>query len=68
MILEGEAIEDNDNIGKIKNESTSYILFYIVENNIYAMTGGRGSNYISKFIEKNFGLYLIPKLVDKIIL
>ena len=65
MILEGEAIEDNDNIGKIKNESTSYILFYIVENNIYAMTGGRGSNYISKFIEKNFGLYLIPKLVDK---
>lgn len=65
MISEGYALEDDENIGKIKNENTSYILFYIAENNIYAMTGGRGSNYISKFIEKNFGLYLIPKLVDK---
>lgn len=65
MIAEGEAIDKDENIGKIKNESTSYILFYIVENNMYAMTGGKGSNYISKFIEKNFGLYLIPKLVDK---
>lgn len=65
MISEGEIIEDDNKIGKMKNENTSYILFYIVENNIYAMTGGRGSNYVSKFIEKNFGLYLIPKLVDK---
>ena len=65
MISKGKIIEDDDKIGKIKNENTSYILFYIVENNIYAMTGGRGSNYVSKFIEKNFGLYLIPKLIDK---
>lgn len=64
MINNGKIIEDIDN-KKIINESTSYILFNIVDNKIYAMTGGRGANYISKFIEKNYGLYLIPKIVDK---
>ena len=64
MINNGKIIEDIDN-KKIINESTSYILFTIVDNKIYAMTGGRGANYISKFIEKNYGLYLIPKIVDK---
>lgn len=51
MINNGKIIEDIDN-KKIINESTSYILFTIVDNKIYAMTGGRGANYISKFIEK----------------
>ena len=64
MINNGKIIEDIDN-KKIINESTSYILFTIVDNKIYAMTGGRGANYISKFIEKNYGLYLISKIVDK---
>ncbi len=64
MINNGKIIENIDN-KKIINESTSYILFTIVDNKIYAMTGGRGANYISKFIEKNYGLYLIPKIVDK---
>ena len=64
MINDGEIIEDIEN-KKILNESTSYILFTVVENKIYAMTGGRGANYINKFIERNYGLYLIPKIVDK---
>ena len=64
MIKNGEILE-NINNKKIINESTSYILFTIVDNKLYAMTGGRGANYINKFIEKNYGLYLIPKIVDK---
>ena len=34
----------------ILNESTSYILFTIVEGKIFAMTGGRGANYINKLL------------------
>lgn len=49
----------------LKNTNISYVLFYIHEGSVYALTGGYGSNYISKFIEKNFGLYLIPKIVEK---
>lgn len=49
----------------LKNTNISYVLFYIYEGNVYALTGGYGSNYVSKFIEKNFGLYLIPKIVEK---
>ena len=64
MINNGNVLENIDNY-KIINESTSYILFTVVDNKIYAMTGGRGANYISKFIEKNYGLYLIPKIVEK---
>ena len=32
---------------------------------MFACTGGYGSNYISKFIVKNYGLYLLPKLIDR---
>lgn len=64
MINNGRIAEDIDN-KTIINESTSYILFTVIDNKIYVMTGGRGANYINKFIEKNYGLYLIPKIVDK---
>lgn len=64
MINNGKIAEDIDN-KTIINESTSYILFTVIDNKIYVMTGGRGANYINKFIEKNYGLYLIPKIVDK---
>lgn len=60
-----EMNEEDEKLFKIFNDSSSYIIFKIVDNEIYVMTGGRGSNYISKFIEKNFGLYLIPKLIQK---
>ena len=60
-----EMTEENETIFKIFNDSSSYIIFKIVADEIYVMTGGHGSNYISKFIEKNFGLYLLPKLIQK---
>lgn len=49
----------------LKNTNISYVLFYTYSGNVYALTGGYGSNYINKFIEKNFGLYLIPKIIEK---
>ena len=64
MMDNGKIIQDISD-KNIINESTSYLLFTVIDNKIYAMTGGRGANYISNFIEKNFGLYLIPKIVDK---
>lgn len=60
-----EMTEESETIFKIFNDSSSYIIFKIVAEEIYVMTGGRGSNYISKFIEKNFGLYLLPKLIQR---
>ena len=64
MIDSGEILQDISD-RSIINESTSYILFTVIDNKLYAMTGGRGANYINKFIEKNYGLYLIPKIVNK---
>jgi uncharacterized protein (TIGR04141 family) len=58
---------DNNILDKdiISNNSSSYILFAVIEEHIFAMTGGRAAHYLNKFIERNFGLYLIPKIFDK---
>lgn len=47
------------------NTNVSYVLLYSVDSKLYACTGGYGSNYISKFTLKNYGLSLIPKLIDR---
>jgi uncharacterized protein (TIGR04141 family) len=49
----------------IFNNSSSYILFAVIDKSLFAMTGGRAAHYLNKFIERNFGLYLIPKIFDK---
>lgn len=49
----------------LQNSNVSYILFYICRGSIYAMTGGYGSFYINRFTEKNYGLYLLPKILNK---
>lgn len=45
--------------------NVSYILLYQNGETLYGMTGGYGSFYISKFIDRNFGLYLIPKIIKQ---
>ena len=55
--------EINNNF--LTNTNVSYIYFYLCEDRVFAVTGGYGSNYISKFTEKNFGLYLLPKIIKK---
>jgi len=49
----------------IANSNVSYILLQPVDNKVYALTGGYGSKYIHDFIQKNYGIYLIPKLLTK---
>lgn len=49
----------------VTNTNVSYILIYMKNECIYAMTGGYGNYYIRKFIENNYGLNLIPKLISK---
>lgn len=49
----------------LTNTNVSYILFYSVGTKLYACTGGYGSNYIGKFVVKNYGLYLLPKMIDR---
>ena len=51
--------------GFLTNSNISYVLFYVDSGNLFAITGGYGSIYIKKFINKNFGLYLLPKLVKR---
>lgn len=49
----------------LTNSNVSYLLFYKQDDNLYAVTGGYGSNYVSKFTSKNFGLYLLPKIIKR---
>ncbi len=48
-----------------RNTNVSYILLCCDEKNVYACTGGFGNFYISQLVMKNYGLYLLPKLIDK---
>lgn len=51
--------------GSITNVNVSYILLYHHSDMIFAMTGGYGSTYVRKLAESNFGLYLLPKILQK---
>ncbi len=50
---------------KTQNSNVSFVMFYVSEQTIFAMTGGYGSSYIRGFVVKNFGLYLIPKIIGE---
>ena len=47
------------------NVHISYVLIYLKESDIFILTGGLGSNYIGEYTQKNYGLYLLPKLMTK---
>lgn len=47
------------------NVNASYILLYQDDDYIYAMTGGYGSQYIKSYIDRNFGLNLLPKVLNE---
>ena len=56
--IEKNEIEDDETSKMfLTNTNVSYVFLYRDSNNLYACTGGYGSNYISKFIVKNFGVY-----------
>lgn len=56
-------IKQNFDLHKnLVNDSYSYLLFKIVNKNIFVMTGGYSASAIAKFIEKDFGINLIPRL------
>jgi len=45
-------------------QSTSFVLFALIENNIYALIGGRGIAVIKRYINHTFGLDLYEKIAD----
>ncbi len=49
----------------LSNTHISYILSYLKAENIFLLTGGLGSNYISEYTQKNYGLYLLPKIMKE---
>ena len=57
QLLSKENIDKKDEESLLSNTNVSYVFFYQINNTVYACTGGYGSNYISKFVTKNFGLY-----------
>jgi len=57
--------QKNQKIGfSLVNTNVSYILFYPYKNALYAMTGGYGSYLIKKYIENDWGLSIIPKIIE----
>lgn len=63
-ILEHNELEGEKPDGRLLlNVNISYVLFYLHGKAVYAVTGGFGSHRIRGYTEKNFGLYLLPKLI-----
>lgn len=48
---------------ELVNINVSYILFYPIKESIYAMTAGFGNHLIKNYIERSWGLYLMPKIL-----
>ncbi len=49
----------------LSNAHISYVLSYLKDDNIFLLTGGLGSNYISEYTQRNYGLYLLPKIMKE---
>ncbi len=49
----------------ITNVHISYVLCYMEDSNIFLLTGGLGSSYITEYTKKNYGLYLLPKIMKE---
>lgn len=76
---EDETKDENNKSFELTNSNISFILIKTllvvdkdkkveekitpIKMNMYAMTGGLGYTIISEFIEKNFGLNLVPRLI-----
>ena len=65
IIMRNEIEDAETQSDFLTNTNVSYILLYTVGSKMYACTGGYGSNYIGKFTVKNYGLYLLPKLIER---
>lgn len=52
-------------IKDVENTHISYVLLYKKNKNIFILTAGLGSGYISEFTQKNYGLYLVPKILKE---
>lgn len=63
MILDLVSRMDKKMLFELDNSNVSYVLLYKVNDSIYAMTAGFGNYLIKKYIERNWGLYLMPKLI-----
>ena len=67
LIIQGNELEYGStdiHRGLLDNINASYVLLYRYKNSVYALTGGFGSHYITSFIERNFGMYLLPKCIN----
>ena len=49
----------------MKNARYSYLLFYSTEHNIYIVTGDYTSKQVKEYTEDNYGINLVPKLVER---
>lgn len=63
QLLSNKNLSDDNKENLLSNTNVSYVFFYQIGEKTFACTGGYGSNYINKFVVKNFGLYLLPKMI-----
>ena len=60
-----ECLESESMLENSKNVHISYILSYILENNMFFMTAGLANNEIKPFITISYGLFLLPKMLKE---
>ncbi|ACM11449.1 DUF6119 family protein [Bacillus paranthracis] len=53
-----------DNLPTIKNLNHSFVLFLECQDNIFAITGGKGYLVLQEYKDYNFGLELLSKILD----
>lgn len=59
-----ESISDSDQIRELTKITPAFILLYSIEKTCYAITGGGGHCHIKRYVDENFGLDTISKIIE----
>lgn len=54
----------SSDINQIINKTSSFVLLYKHNNNLYALTGGYGYNKIKKYVQEDFGVNIAIRLIE----
>lgn len=58
-------VDSSEEILKSENKYNSIVLFLISEDSLYAISKGQGNFLINQYVESNFGVNILSRLLDK---
>lgn len=61
----GSVLEESSSLLEGKNRDSSFIGFITDSDNLYAISGGQGNFVIQNYIDQNFGIDIITRLISK---